>query len=79
MKRYQCHKVVKAAKITAVERELMRRAKVTCDDGETYDLTGDNAGRPQEKDLGYLVLYDDGYLSWSPTKAFEEGYTEIKG
>jgi len=26
-------------------------------------------------DLGYYVLYPDGYVSWSPTKAFEEGYT----
>lgn len=29
-------------------------------------------------DFGYFVLYEDGYHSWSPTKAFEEGYTEIK-
>ena len=26
---------------------------------------------------GYLVVYDDGYVSWSPAKAFEEGYTRI--
>ena len=26
---------------------------------------------------GYYVLYADGYKSWSPAKAFEEGYTEI--
>lgn len=24
---------------------------------------------------GYLVEYDDGYMSYSPAKAFEEGYT----
>lgn len=24
---------------------------------------------------GYLVIYDDGYQSFSPAKAFEEGYT----
>lgn len=24
---------------------------------------------------GYYVVYDDGYTSWSPAKAFEEGYT----
>lgn len=26
----------------------------------------------------YLVIYDDGYMSWSPAKAFEEGYTLIE-
>ncbi len=25
----------------------------------------------------YLVQYDDGYLSWSPAQAFEDGYTRI--
>ena len=26
---------------------------------------------------GYYVVYQDGYKSWSPEKAFEEGYTQI--
>ncbi len=26
---------------------------------------------------GYLVFYEDGYRSFSPAKAFEEGYTRI--
>lgn len=26
---------------------------------------------------GYYVLYADGYESWSPAKAFEDGYTRI--
>jgi len=26
---------------------------------------------------GYYVLYADGYESWRPAKAFEEGYTRI--
>jgi len=25
-------------------------------------------------DTGYFVVYEDGYQSWSPTKAFVEGY-----
>jgi hypothetical protein len=25
----------------------------------------------------YVVIYDDGYKSWSPVKAFEEGYTKL--
>ncbi len=27
---------------------------------------------------GYYVLYEDGYDSWSPAKAFEDGYTLIE-
>jgi hypothetical protein len=26
---------------------------------------------------GYFVQYDDGYISFSPAKAFEEGYTRL--
>lgn len=26
---------------------------------------------------GYYVVYEDGYASWSPAKAFEEGYTRV--
>lgn len=26
---------------------------------------------------GYWVQYQDGYISWSPAQAFEEGYTRI--
>lgn len=28
---------------------------------------------------GYKVVYEDGYTSWSPTKAFEEAYRRIDG
>ena len=28
---------------------------------------------------GYYVVYDDGYKSYSPAKAFEDGYTLIGG
>lgn len=26
---------------------------------------------------GYYVVYKDGYKSWSPAEAFEEGYTRV--
>ena len=26
----------------------------------------------------YIVIYADGYKSWSPAKAFEEGYTRVE-
>jgi len=30
-------------------------------------------------DVGYLIQYTDGYLSWSPTDVFESGYAPIEG
>lgn len=27
--------------------------------------------------LGYMVMYPDGYASWSPMKAFDNAYREI--
>jgi|LGVF01.2.fsa_nt_gb hypothetical protein len=30
------------------------------------------------KESGYLVKYEDGYISWSPKKQFDEAYREIE-
>lgn len=37
----------------------------------------DGALHPSSFIGGYLVFYPDGYLSWSPAKSFEEGYTLV--
>lgn len=29
---------------------------------------------PYEDEPGYIVMYEDGYISWSPKEAFEGGY-----
>jgi hypothetical protein len=79
--RYKCHKEVWALRIAAIEFDEEGRAKIApADPGYAPFLTaGDFRSRFQggEDDLGYYVLYKDGYASWSPTKAFEEGYTRI--
>lgn len=77
--KYQCHKKVWALKITAIEFNEDGSAKFNSAEGmilldvENYrsKFKGD------ENDLGYYVIYNDGYSSWSPTKAFEEGYTKL--
>jgi hypothetical protein len=76
MKTYRCHKVVQAAKITAVELSDMG-------EGPTY-LHLENGERAQlpypkfdPKVGGYYVVYEDGYASYSPAEAFEAGYTEV--
>ena len=82
---YQCHKRVQALKIKAVlknprgyelhyederfvPREVSESWVVKCLPGDKgYDhLIG-----------GYVVWYEDGYVSWSPAAAFEAGYTAV--
>lgn len=76
---YKCHKVVRAAKIIGVGRIGDNDAVAlegAFDDpclilpyGWTYKH------RPEHG--GYLVAYDDDYLSYSPAAAFEAGYSLI--
>jgi hypothetical protein len=79
--KWKCHKEVWAAKITKQDRLLLRdgMARWYLDNGGYVDAnsmlrervtTGDPVG-------GYYVRYEDGFESWSPAKAFEEGYTRI--
>lgn len=80
MPRYKCHKEVWALKIKALN--------VLEDGSEVYVIPADEGygtfavGRAyydQHKPQpgGYYVVYDDGYKSYSPAKAFEDGYSRI--
>jgi hypothetical protein len=78
MKKYQCHKQVHAVKIEAIEFFVDGSAKVATSEGiiEARPRWRDRvpvATRSGDGDLGYYVRYEDGYDSWSPTKAFEKG------
>ena len=76
---WRCHKVVKAGKI--LEMPDGGSGVVTIEDvnGAPCKVTmPGNAfarGRPVVGD--YVVVYEDDYKSWSPAKAFEEGYSKI--
>ena len=81
MPRYVCHKHVHALKLKAVVITPDGNADVQ-PEGDVYAdfLVTDKevVGRLRQasaEDPGYYVVYEDGYVSWSPTKAFEEGYT----
>lgn len=75
MKKYKCHKVVKAIEMTRAEYNIYRG----------WELPENECG----DDEGYLVEYmdspnknhnnHDGYISWSPKEVFESGYSELKG
>lgn len=76
---YKSHKTVRAAKITGF-RENGNPLMPTLLLGElqaTVDLLPDWHAKHKPQVGGYYVVYDDGYASFSPAKAFEEGYAPI--
>ncbi len=78
---YRCHKKVWALKISAIEILEDGAAKIAPVEKE-FDVFKTEPGfgdrfKGGEDDLGYFVLYEDGYQSWSPTEAFEDGYTRL--
>jgi hypothetical protein len=83
MPRYKCHKQVHALKIKEIKREPSGSATVThtivpADVGYApFDVPLEYIGRHSPAAGGYYVVYDDGYVSYSPAKAFEEGYTRV--
>lgn len=79
MPRYKSHKTVWALKIAAIEVNADKSAKIAPADAgfATFATKPGWAERftGGEDDLGYYVQYADGFESWSPTKAFVDGYT----
>ena len=81
MKTYKCHKTVKAARVVDVYGNTLVLEK-----GEEFLLTesqktkfsamAKEAGFNIEE--GYVVQYENNYVSWSPDDVFEAGYTELK-
>lgn len=73
MKKYKCHKIVKATKMNRREYHNYRG----------WELPKNGSG----DDEGYLIEYIDspnknhynheGYISWSPKEVFESGYSEL--
>lgn len=89
MPKYQSHKQVWALKIKAIvlDSELAKETNRETDGSAT--ITPEEEGyAPFEVDAeyvrkhkplvgGYYVVYKDGYKSFSPAEAFEEGNTKL--
>lgn len=80
---WRSHKIVRAGKLLPVQPENTGEGTVVL---PVEDVNGAQCsvvvpenffarGAPSPGD--YVVVYEDGYKSWSPAKAFEEGYTRI--
>ena len=79
MPKYVCHKEVHALKIeslyTSGHGHIMM---VPALDGfATIRLDPEYVNKHGPQAGGYYVVYEDGYKSFSPAKAFEDGYTAV--
>ena len=89
MPRYRCHKEVWALKIQSIDfdsykarqesRETDGSAVLTPEDPRYGPITVDwvYVRKHDPKPGGYYVVYKDGYKSFSPADAFEDGYTRM--
>jgi len=88
MPKYQCHKKVWAPKIKDIQMAPVGHEPVH-PMGDWYLIPEDEGFAPilvghddyyvkhHPQVGGYYVVYEDGYKSYSPAKAFESGYTRI--
>lgn len=86
MPRYKCHKEVWALKIAAIvrdgegdDRETDGSAMITPENGRyaAFKVDADYMRKHKPQVGGYYVVYADGYKSFSPAEAFEDGYTLV--
>lgn len=87
MPAYQSHKIVHALKIASIKydgwddpnRETDGSAVMTpVEEGYApIKLEAEYCRKHKPQVGGYYVVYADGYKSWSPADAFEQGYTRI--
>jgi hypothetical protein len=77
MPKYQCHKKVWALKIKSIERGAVTKLSFE-DEGYAAILVSYDYDQKHNPEAGgYYVVYADGYKSYSPAKAFEEGYSRV--
>ena len=78
--RYRCHKVVSALKVTRIIPNP-RGLELHPEDERFVPIQVDDnwASKHKPSSPGYLVAYEDGYVSWSPASTFEAGYVALEG
>jgi hypothetical protein len=83
MPRYQCFKKVWALKIKDIKFKPIGdgycTATITPEEPgyAPFDVDTHYIDKHHPEAGGYYVVYEDGYKSFSPAKAFEEGYVRV--
>lgn len=79
MPRYKCHKEVHALQIAMVDIDEAPGATITpTEQGYApFRVDQEYVDKHKPEAGGYYIVYSDGYKSFSPTGAFEEGYTAV--
>lgn len=86
MQKYRSHKIVEAADLGSKNIQVLLNGNgsisVTIAHGDKAEYLEIPASRVASKTIdeiedGYVVRYDDGFVSWSPRKPFEDGYAAI--
>ena len=80
MPRYKCHKEVQALKIgegLKIHPDGSATLPILDSGFEPVTVEKEVVSRYLPMPGDYLVIYEDGYRSISPAKAFEDGYTLI--
>ena len=81
MPKYRCHKEVHALKIKSVDVTLDNGITSIMPDDEGYAsfyVSQDYVDKHKPVAGGYYVVYKDGYKSFSPAEAFEDGYELVQ-
>lgn len=74
---WRCHKIVSAGRINHIYSEMHIGVEQADGSNLTTEVPSNFFARGKPVPGDYYVAYEDGYASWSPAKAFEEGYTKI--
>jgi hypothetical protein len=78
MPRYKCHKEVWALKIVSIRHEGAAWFITPAEDRYAeFEVEPEFVNKHHPKPGGYYIVYKDGYKSFSPAEAFEEGYSRI--
>lgn len=78
---YKSHKQVTAFKILGIappDEAGDKKHAVDLEDGpKDFRVSKEWYEKHEPENGGYLVIYEDGYQSFSPAEAFEQGYTRL--
>lgn len=75
---YKSHKTVRAVPIEGFDYSSNSKVKIHLKGQPAVLLPSETVQRYKPVSGDYLVIYEDGYESFSPRKAFEDGYIDTR-